>query len=69
MKFLSLLQGFAIQIIVCWKVRGPLDVLREKWETSKKSDESVLSLVRDRRVVRVGELEFESGTEVSKEMV
>ena len=26
-------------------VRGPLDILRESWEASKKSDESVLSYI------------------------
>ena len=39
------------------EVRGPLDVLREEWEASKKSDESVSSQ-SEREIrgnVRVGE--------------
>ena len=43
-------------------VRGPLDVLREEWDASKKSDESILShilLVR-KRLEEISELVSEN---------
>ena len=36
--------GFSLyEFLYGREVRGPLDVLKEEWETSKRSDESVLS--------------------------
>ena len=43
-------------------MRGPLDVLREEWDASKKSDESILShilLVR-KRLEEISELVSEN---------
>ena len=44
--------GFSLfDLLYGHKVRGPLDILREEWEASKKSDESILShilLVREK---------------------
>jgi len=52
------------------EVRGLLHMLREEWEASKKSDESVLShILRVReRLQQMSEL-VSGGTEVSKIMV
>ena len=50
-KFLSPPRGSSFELLYGREVRGQLDVLREEWEVSTKSDHSVLShimLVRER---------------------
>ena len=46
------LTGFSpFELLYGWNVRGPLDVLRETWEASQQSDESVVShilLIREK---------------------
>ena len=55
--------GFSLFEFLCGReVRGLCDVLREEWEASKRSDESVLShilLVRE-RLEEMSELESEN---------
>ena len=42
--------GFSpFELLYGWDVRGPLDILRESWESSQKSNESIISYVLSTR--------------------
>ena len=42
--------GFSpFELLYGWDVRGPLDILRESWESSQKSDENIISYVLSTR--------------------
>ena len=62
------------ELLYGWPVRGPLDVLREEWESSKRSSESVVSyvlLVRERlsKDDRACPEKLEQGTATAEEVV
>ena len=68
--------GFSpFELVYGRQVRGPLDILKETWETSKKSKESIISYVlsMQEKLSEMSELarEIESrlGSETTKTMV
>ena len=51
--------GFSpFELLYGRNLRGPLDVLKESWEASKQSDESVVSNVLSERTIESGIIEL-----------